>query len=32
MSGRGFEHQVLVTADSETFRGCGGERRPDWDM
>jgi len=32
MSGRGFAHQVLVTADGETYRGCGGERRPQWDM
>ncbi len=31
MSGRGYEHQVMVTADGETFKGCGGERRPDWD-
>jgi uncharacterized membrane protein len=32
MSGRGFEHQVTVTAGGETVKGCGGERRPDWDM
>jgi uncharacterized membrane protein len=32
MSGRGYEHQVMVTAAGETFKGCGGERRPDWDM
>jgi uncharacterized membrane protein len=32
MSGRGFEHQVLVTADGETVRGCGGARRAGWDM
>jgi uncharacterized membrane protein len=32
MSGRGFEHQVTVTADGKTFRGCGGERRVDWDL
>jgi heat shock protein HslJ len=32
MSGRGFEHQVMVTADGETFKGCGGARRPDRDM
>jgi heat shock protein HslJ len=32
MSGRGFEHQVTVTADGQTYKGCGGERRPNWDM
>jgi uncharacterized membrane protein len=32
MSGRGFEHQVTVTADGKTFRGCGGARRVDWDL
>jgi hypothetical protein len=32
MSGRGFEHQVSVTADGQTFAGCGGERRTDWDL
>lgn len=32
MSGHGYEHQVLVTADGETFRGCGGARRSDWDV
>jgi uncharacterized membrane protein len=32
MSGHGYEHQVMVTADGETYRGCGGDRRPDWDM
>ncbi|HZH07147.1 MAG TPA: hypothetical protein VEY69_10760 [Lautropia sp.] len=31
MSGHGYAHQVLVTADSRSFSGCGGERRPDWD-
>lgn len=30
-SGEGFEHQVTVTADGRTVRGCGGERRRDWD-
>jgi uncharacterized membrane protein len=30
-SGRGYEHQVLVTADGATVRGCGGQRRADWD-
>jgi uncharacterized membrane protein len=29
MSGQGFADQVTVTADGETFKGCGGERRPD---
>ena len=32
MSGFGFEHQVMVTADGETFKGCGGARRSEWDM
>ena len=32
MSGHGYEHQVLVTADGRTFRGCGGARRTDWDV
>lgn len=32
MSGHGYEHQVTVTADGETFRGCGGARRSDWDV
>ena len=31
MSGFGFEHQVTVIADGTTVRGCGGERRTDWD-
>jgi heat shock protein HslJ len=31
MSGHGYQHQVLVIADGKTARGCGGERRPDWD-
>lgn len=31
MSGHGYEHQVTVIADGRTFRGCGGERRRDWD-
>lgn len=31
MSGLGFADKVTVTADGETFHGCGGERRPDWD-
>jgi uncharacterized membrane protein len=32
MSGFGFEHQVTVTADGETFKGCGGARKKEWDM
>jgi uncharacterized membrane protein len=32
VTGRGFEHQVLVIADGQTLRGCGGERREDWDL
>ncbi len=32
MSGHGYEHQVMVTADGTTLRGCGGARRPDWDV
>lgn len=31
MSGFGFEHQVMVIADGETFRGCGGARKSEWD-
>ena len=32
MNGRGFADQVLVVADGRRVRGCGGERRPDWDQ
>jgi uncharacterized membrane protein len=32
MSGKGFADTVSVTADGETYRGCGGQERPDWDM
>ena len=32
MSGQGFADQVMVIADGETYRGCGGERRTDWDQ
>jgi uncharacterized membrane protein len=32
MSGHGYEHEVKVTADGETYDGCGGPRRSDWDM
>ncbi|HEX9963938.1 MAG TPA: hypothetical protein VGB04_03040 [Allosphingosinicella sp.] len=31
MSGHGYEHQVTVIADGESFRGCGGARKADWD-
>lgn len=31
MSGHGYQHRVTVTAKGETWRGCGGERRPQWD-
>ena len=31
MSGHGFADHVTVIADGQTYRGCGGERRPDWD-
>ena len=30
-SGDGYEHRVAVVADGRLFRGCGGERRRDWD-
>lgn len=32
MSGHGYEHQVMVIADGTAVHGCGGERRPDWDV
>jgi uncharacterized membrane protein len=32
MSGRGFAHSVMVTAGGETVKGCGGARKPEWDM
>ena len=32
MSGHGFADHVMVIADGETHRGCGGERRADWDL
>ena len=32
MSGHGYEHQVMVIADGTTVRGCGGDRRTDWDV
>jgi uncharacterized membrane protein len=31
MSGHGFADRVTITADGETYSGCGGERRTDWD-
>ena len=32
MSGHGYEHEVKVTADGESYDGCGGKRRTDSDM
>jgi len=32
MSGFGFEHQVMVIADGETYQGCGGARKKEWDL
>lgn len=32
MSGHGYADQVSIVADGRSFSGCGGERRPDWDM
>jgi uncharacterized membrane protein len=32
MSGHGYEHQVMVIAEGRTVRGCGGQRRTDWDV
>jgi uncharacterized membrane protein len=31
MSGHGYADQVMVIADGETYKGCGGDRRTDWD-
>ena len=31
MSGHGYADRVTVTADGETYSGCGGERRTAWD-
>jgi heat shock protein HslJ len=31
MSGFGYEHQVMVIADGKTYRGCGGQRKNQWD-
>jgi len=30
-SGDGYAQRVAVVADGRLFRGCGGERRTDWD-
>jgi uncharacterized membrane protein len=32
MSGHGYADSVMVTANHNTVRGCGGERRTDWDI
>lgn len=32
MSGQGFEHQVSIVADGESFKGCGGARKSEWDQ
>jgi uncharacterized membrane protein len=32
MSGQGYEHRVMILADGQTHRGCGGARRTDWDI
>ena len=31
-SGQGYAHRVTVIADGAIVRGCGGERREDWDV
>jgi uncharacterized membrane protein len=31
MSGHGYADRVTVIADGETYSGCGGQRRTDWD-
>lgn len=31
MSGHGYADTAIVIADGETYRGCGGERRPQFD-
>jgi uncharacterized membrane protein len=31
MSGHGYSDQVKIVADGETYDGCGGARRTDWD-
>lgn len=32
MSGHGYEDRVTVIADGTRVEGCGGARRPDWDV
>jgi heat shock protein HslJ len=32
MSGHGYGDTVMVIVDGETFYGCGGKRRRDWDV
>lgn len=32
MSGQGFADTVTIAADGEKYQGCGGERKPAWDM
>jgi uncharacterized membrane protein len=32
MSGQGYSDQVTIVADGETYQGCGGDRRTDWDV
>lgn len=32
MSGHGFADTVAIAADGEKYQGCGGERKPAWDM
>ena len=31
-TGKGFEQQVLVMAGGRAVKGCGGARRPQWDV
>jgi|GEM_PF-2262027 len=30
-SGEGYTNRVTVSADGQVLRGCGGQRRSDWD-
>jgi uncharacterized membrane protein len=32
MNGQGYADRVMIIADGQTFNGCGGTRRADWDM
>lgn len=32
MSGQGFADTVTIAADGEKYQGCGGARKPAWDM